>query len=145
MGNKLLKYVDIVFENCDFCQIPMNTDADNIRFYIEGIKDSAFNINDGKEVWFMKIAESLEINIPQKTLNFPTHWKTQDIGFGNTLSVQLGFRDITGIRLVFKDESVEYSVVYEEEDEDILGSPNKNQVNEFLDNGSCRVIIKGKR
>ncbi len=139
-----IEHVDIIFENCDVCSIPVEENSDLLNFQMYGITENAISITFSKEFNTYKSAEEVYLTFSKEALDIKSHWGIFG-NTGNTLRQQLNFRDIVGI-LIYYNTDIEYyvSVVYDEENKADLGSPNINQVNEMQPNGSCRVSIKRK-
>jgi hypothetical protein len=132
-----IEKIQISFENCDCVEIKYWDYSDLPSFWINDVIEQCFNCNSNHELLVRKIANSIEITFPKTMLSISTNF---DIGM--TLQNQLGFRDITGIRIYTYDTIFDYDVIYEDEEENVLGSPNKYQKNIQLDDGSIKVIIK---
>ena len=136
MNNNIEK-IQIFFENCDFVEIKYWDYSDLPQFWITDVSEQCFNCNSNHELLVRKIANKVEITFPQKMLSINTNF---DVGL--TLFGQLTFRDITGIKIYMFDQILDYDVVYEDEEENVLGSPNKYQKNIEMPDGSMKVIIK---
>lgn len=135
MAYRKVASIELVFENCDTCIIP------KVDFGFEGITESTFTINSDSEVFSYKQCRSVVLRFSKESLQTPTNFDNQFEG-GNLLLGQLNFRDVVAIQINYEDgeEEVVY-VPYDDENENQLGSPNKNQKNEFKDDGSCVVSI----
>jgi len=140
-----INYIDIGFENCDSCTIPIKENPDLLNFWICKVNESAMSVNLNEEFYTMKVAEEIRLNFSKDALEIKSSWDKLN-SFGNTLKEHLNFRDITSVRICYgKNKSVEYHVLYQEENEAELGSPNIYQTNEFLSDGGCNVTIKKRR
>jgi hypothetical protein len=132
---KKIYYVDINFENLDSCIIPTKENSDLLCFWMTKINESAMSVNLGKEFYTMKVAEEVYLTFSKDALEIKSS--------GYTLRKQLSFRNITSISIHYgKHESAIYHVLYQEESDENIGSPNMYQINDFLLNGDCNVTIR---
>lgn len=133
--------IDIIFENCDFVSIPVKDNPDLLHFYMRGVKKNVGSANLNKYFHVYETAEEVYLEFSKESLEFPSFWEIKD-GAGNILKNQLNFRDITSIHVYCEDKDYKYYVPYIEENESEIGSPNLNQINNWEENGTCRIEIK---
>ena len=136
-----IDHIDIVFENCDFCTIPANNKF--FQFYLDRITKTIMSCNTN-ESYSMEVADDVELKFSKECLSINSYWENLE-KCGNTLETYLKFKGLVSIHIYYSDTSIEYYVPYKEEDEAEIGSANIYQVNEFMDDGSCKVTIKKNR
>jgi len=144
MSFEKIDKVDISFENCDAVTIPIKEDSDLLSFYCTGVQESIYNGNLNKEYFSHKYAEEMRLEFSDKALKLLSYWSIKWDDHKLTLGDYLKLRDIASIHIYYEGGDTQIYSLYEEENENELGSPNKNQINNFQEGGSCIVEIKKK-
>lgn len=120
--------IDIVFENCEYISVPF-TSIVNMEYKVG--KDIKYDSeNNFKSLDMIKL-EIINENLKGSCLfdNYTPYERLQ------------GHNDITQICIVNKNIETTYFVPYEEENENIIGLPNKNQTTYINGNGNLVIDI----
>lgn len=140
MNGMEVKKIHIVFENCEYVEIPVNVVA---GFSITGIKTKIERIGLNC-IAEMEIAKHVFMEI------FPEANKLgrlyPDAKRSNIIERITTYNDITSITLIYDDghERTVY-VDYDDDGEDYLGAPNKNQMTYLHPkSGILYISVSGK-
>lgn len=132
-------YLEIIFENCDFCKIPIKEEIGKVEWSFSEVVRAEWS--SGKVSICQNISKEVRLLFSKEILQIQTDFE-RELNSQESLIDQLKFRNISLIRIVYVDGSQrDFYVDYIDEKESDLGSPNINQTNEFLEDGSCIVRI----